>query len=256
MFEKILKEYRIRNLLDSNRKNEVDYILWNKIAKFISFYPAKILYDFKIPADIITIFSFFIIICGGVFFLFGYLYLGISFIILFGLLDSIDGDVARLENEKKKYGSTIDSIGADIFYLIIPFCVSFYIFYYQKEFNYFVDIDFILIFGFSISSLIIFYRLISLRNYKVFNESKKLNTNKNKIKSNMNLKVINFILKNEIIRGNLFSEPGLISNLSILLYLNFFDYIYIYFLILFLYHFFRTAYLFIGTLYIYIKSKN
>ena len=75
----------------------------------------------------------------------------------FGILDSIDGDVARLE-KKKKYGSTIDSF-AQIF-LLNNFWYSF-LYFFMKNLSYVMDINFILIFAFLISSLIIFYRLIS-----------------------------------------------------------------------------------------------
>ena len=159
-----------------------------------------------------------------------------------------------MKKKKKKYGSTIDSFGADIFYLTIPFGIAFYIFFYEKNLSYVMDINFILIFDFLISSLIIFYRLISLRNFKVFLGSKKITSNKNQIKSNKKLRAFNLFFKNEIIRGNFFSEPGLIMNLSILLYLNFFNYVYIYFIAITIYHGLRTSYLFIGSLYVYIRS--
>ena len=255
MLKKILNTYQERNFLDKERANENNFILFNKILKTISFLPAKIFYFYKISSDTVTVLSFFSIIFSGLFFIAGHLPLGVSFMILFGILDAIDGDIARLEKKKnKKYGSTIDSFGADIFYLTIPFCVAFYIFFYEKEFSFIIDISFILIFGFLISSLIIFYRLISLRNYRVFLESKKIRLNKNKIKSKKKFKILNFFLKNEIIRGNFFSEPGLIMNLSILLYLNLFNYIYFYFIVVAVYHGFRTSYLFLGTLHVYIRS--
>ena len=47
-------------------------------------------------------------------------------IIIFGLLDSMDGNLARLNKSKTLHGQTLDTIGADLFYILIPFSISFY----------------------------------------------------------------------------------------------------------------------------------
>ena len=39
---------------------------------------------------------------------------------VFGFLDSLDGDLARLNNSKSDHGENMDIFGADIFYFLIP----------------------------------------------------------------------------------------------------------------------------------------
>ena len=48
MFKKIINAYKERNNLDSKRANEINFIVFNKFVKIISFLPAKIFYFYKI----------------------------------------------------------------------------------------------------------------------------------------------------------------------------------------------------------------
>ena len=77
---------------------------------------AYFLNRFNVSADIITLISFGFIVSGSVFFLYGNSLLGSLNWFIFCLLDSLDGDLARLRKKNTLYGTTLDSFGADIFY--------------------------------------------------------------------------------------------------------------------------------------------
>ena len=128
--KKILKIYNLAK--DKNpsprRKIANTFGLCERLVKLLSPPFAYILNRFNVSADLVTIISFVLLIFGSIYFLIGDSLLGsiIWFIAIF--LDSIDGDLARLNQKKTIYGNTLDSFGADIFYFIFPFVIGFYLF--------------------------------------------------------------------------------------------------------------------------------
>ena len=81
----------------------------------------------NISADLITIVSYLSIILSSTFFLINVSYLGIIFLFLFGLLDSFLMVIKRIKKVKTNHGETMDIFGADLFYFLIPFSISFFI---------------------------------------------------------------------------------------------------------------------------------
>ena len=73
--------------------------------------------------------------------------------VIFGALDSLDGDMVRLSKRKTFYGETLDSLGADIFYFLSPVTVGYYLFNFNNDFiifnkNYILIISFLITFFF------------------------------------------------------------------------------------------------------------
>ena len=255
MFVKILKFYKSCFYFDKNRHQEVNYVIFNKIIKFLTYFPSRVLYKLNVSADVVTLISYISIISSAFCFVLGKLYYGINLMLIFGFLDSLDGDIARLNNKKTLHGKTMDTFGADIFYLIIPVSISYYLFTYQKNLSYIFDVNLILIIGYLLSFSLIFYRIIELRNDKLFSKSKKIKKTKTNIIKRYKKNFIIYLLKNEIIRGNFFSEPGIILNCTILLYFNMFNFIFIYFIIILFYLIIRLSYLFFGSVLMYLSNN-
>ena len=115
---------------DSKARIENTFGLLERILNFITPPIAHVLNKFNISADLVTIISFVFIASGSVFFLQGNSLLGSINWLIVGLLDSLDGDLARLRKKETLYGNTLDSFGSDIFYFTFPFVIGFYLFFY------------------------------------------------------------------------------------------------------------------------------
>ena len=257
MLSFILKQYKTssKKFLADGRYYENQFVLMNVIMKLFTFLPAFFLSKIKVSPDTITILSYFSIIFSSGFFLIGLTYKACFLMILFLFFDSLDGDIARLNKVKSNHGQTMDILGADLFYILIPFSISYNLLIFQNVQYFFFKKEFILIIGFLISFCLIFYRLIGLRNYLLFTKFKSIKKNKDKQKNNFStLKSFFDIFEHDIIRGNFFSEPGFVFNFSILIFLKNFQFIYYYLLIILFYHIVRVAKLFIGTIIIYTKK--
>ena len=162
-------------------------------------------------------------------------------------------NLARLNKSKTLHGQTLDTIGADLFYILIPFSISFYL--YDQNLKYYYFDKEIIIIGFLISSLLIFNRLFGLRNNILFLTSKTLS--KKKINYKRKFTIINLFFlyyENEFIRGNFFSEPGFILNFSILIFIDAFKILYFYLFIILIYIFIKFIKLFIGTIILYMRN--
>ncbi len=253
---------RFKNIYDSTKiKNSTrrryiseNYVLMNIIVKRITPIMAYFFNKISISPDFITILSFFSIFFGSGSLIFGYGQAACLFMILFGFLDSLDGDLARLNKKKTKYGATLDTMGADLFYFLIPISVSFYL--YNQDFeNILYQKEIIIIVGFFISFCLIFYRLIGLRNYILFLNIKSLEKKRISYKKKLNF-FRNFFLyfDHEFIRGNFFSEPGFILNFSILIFMNEYQILYYYLLMILFYTFLRILKILFGTIVLY-KGK-
>ena len=148
----------------------------------------------------------------------------------------------------------MDIFGADIFYGVIPFSISYNLFAFQNIEVFFNDAKSILIIGFMISFSLIFYRLIGLRNYFLFSKFKSIDNKKNiQKKKFVLLKYIFDIFESDFIRGNFFSEPGFVLNFSILIILQKFQFLYYYLIAILTYQLIRLIKLFIASIIIYIK---
>tara|TARA_Y100000389_G_C17411970_1_gene491464 strand:- start:166 stop:927 length:762 start_codon:yes stop_codon:yes gene_type:complete len=252
---KINKIYKNAKMKNPSRKRIIaeNYVLTNIIVKLITPFIAYLLKKFNISPDSITIISFISLMIASCLFVFDNGHIACLFIILFGFLDSLDGDLARLNKKKSKYGATLDTMGADIFYLFIPFSVSFFL--YNQNFESIFFNEEIIIIGFLISVCLIFYRLIGLRNYILFLNIKSLEKKRVNYKKKFNF-LRNFFsyYDHELIRGNFFSEPGFILNFSILIFINEYQILYYYLLIIFIYTFLKILKVFFATIILY-KGK-
>ena len=99
----------------------------------------------------------------------------------------------------------MDIFGADLFYFLIPFSISFFL-YNQKINTFFLIEEEIIIIGFFISFLIVFKRMIGIRNYLLFVNNTNLEKNKQSLKKNFFNKIFLNIYEHPIIRGNFFEQ--------------------------------------------------
>tara|TARA_B100001093_G_C26669091_1_gene945375 strand:+ start:18 stop:812 length:795 start_codon:yes stop_codon:yes gene_type:complete len=230
--KKISKIYGSVAHKKSNSKARIEntFGLLERILNFITPPIAHVLNKFNISADLVTIISFVFIASGSVFFLQGNSLLGSINWLIVGLLDSLDGDLARLRKKETLYGNTLDSFGSDIFYFTFPFVIGFYLFFYT-DYNviFYTNFD-ILILSFVTSFTLTGYRIIGSKRYILFLKEKKLRKAKLE-KKFLNLKKNYKKIDNEAVRINLFGEPGIILNFLIISLIDR-DLLYYYYLIL------------------------
>jgi len=227
------------------------YVLQNVLINKITPLFAYPLHKIGISADSITIFSYITIFFAGAAFILGHGNVGCFSILLFGFLDSLDGDLARLNKKKTLHGETLDTFGADFFYIIIPFSITFFL-YNQNVKHFFFQEETIIIVGFLISFFLTFNRLLATRNYILFLNSKSLVKKKDNFKKKFSFNKSFFLyFINACLRGNFFSEPGFILNFSILILINSFQLLYYYFFIIMIYLFINFIKLFVGTIIFY-----
>lgn len=215
-FQKLYEACKEKNLSERRRIASI-FLVQSRIQKLITPPVAHLFLKLKISADTITIVSFLFILIGCYYFIKGDFFIGSLSWWIFVVLDSLDGDLARITPKKTKYGNTLDSFGADIFYFIFPFIISYYLYNYTNyNFILYSNSDILLvalILSFSLTG----YRIIGLKRYILSLEDKKKNLKKKKFSSQiLFLKRFYDIYDNEIIRGNFFSEPGIILNIFII----------------------------------------
>ena len=186
--------------------------------------------------------------------MYGNIILGAFSWFFFCFLDSVDGDLARLNKKHTIYGMTLDSFGADIFYFTFPFIIGFYLFIYTDHNKiFYTDFD-ILIISFIISFTLSGYRVIGLKRYILSLEEKKLKKIKHE-KNFLNLKKTFNIIDHEAIRVNFFNEPGIIFNLLIISLINKNELFYYYLIIISIYTSLRFLKSIVAT-YISFKKMN
>ena len=93
-----------------DRKLTELFIPMNILGKAVSPFPTYVFINLGIHPDVITSLSFLFIFIGVYFFVVGNALTGSMFWVLFGLLDSIDGDMARC-TKPSRYGAIFDSFG-------------------------------------------------------------------------------------------------------------------------------------------------
>lgn len=258
MFKKLINLYKKNSKRNLTKDRFVmnKYVIMNIIIKYITFLPAYYLNKKKISPDTITILSYLPIIISSIFFIINDVMLACMFMTIALILDSLDGDLARLKKTKTEHGHTIDVIGADIFYFFIPISICYNLSEYQNiNYVFFYDEKKLILIGFLITVCLIFYRLIGVRNYVLLIQNKNIVKKKNIIKKKFSSTFLIFkYLENDIIRGNFFSEPGFTLNFLLLFFLKQFQFIYYYLIIILMYHSLRFSKLFFGTIYFYIKK--
>ena len=133
MLNFIIKQYKNSSNLNLTKQQYLmnRFVLINFVMKLFTFLPAYFLNKLKISPDLITILSYFQIFISAILFYLGNETLGCLFMFVFLFFDSLDGDLARLKKFKSKHGQTMDVLGADLFYIIIPVSISFNLFQFQ-----------------------------------------------------------------------------------------------------------------------------
>lgn len=235
----IYQNCKVRNPSKKRYLSE-KFVIFNILVKYITFLPAYFLTKIKISPDFITILSFFFVPLGCYFLIFQNPIMGGACWIIFGILDSLDGDMARLSKKKTFYGETIDSMGADIFYFLAPTTVGLFLFNIKIDHEIDHAPIYLIIVGFLISFFLIFSRYMGSKRYILSLLSPKINQvfyNKEKIKNLKKLKLKTSFIENEVLRGNFFSEPGMILNFFVLIYYNQTKLMEFYLIILLSYHF-------------------
>ena len=242
LFKKVLEIYESCKVKKPSKKRDLSnrFVVWNILIKYITFLPAYLFNKLKISPDFITFISFFFIPIGSYFIISEKIILGATCWVLFGALDSLDGDMVRLSKKKTFYGETLDSFGADIFYFLTPTTIGLYLFNYNLNFETSYSPSYFIIIGFLISFFLVFTRYMGSKRY-ILSLINPINNKKfyGKEKIN-NLKKINSkysIIENEILRGNFFAEPGMILNYFIIFYFNQIKILEWYLIILFIYYF-------------------
>ena len=109
-------------------------------------------------------------------------FINASYSWLFFYLDSLDGDLARVQNKENKYGQIIDSFGADIFYFLFPISISFNLIYFDNFQNY-LNLESFYLIGifcafFHTMHRLLNIKIINLENIKHQNKIKKLKRKK------------------------------------------------------------------------------
>ena len=114
----------------SNEKKTQDsgYTFYFKyIMRPLSFYGAIPFIILGFSATQVTIFSLLFGVVGNVFFTIGtfnYSFLAICLINISILLDFVDGNIARYNNQSSQYGKFIDGVSGQLIYSLLPICIS------------------------------------------------------------------------------------------------------------------------------------
>lgn len=240
------------------RKLTERFIPLNVLVKLLSPYPTWLFLNLGIHQDSITFLSFGAILTGSALLVLGYPLAGVGFYLLFGLLDSVDGDMARCQAKKTAYGGILDSFGADFFYALAPLSVGFFLFKRDMVVLSLPSTLFMLV-GTVVSVTFILYRLI---NAKVNNfKSTQASTNqspsevaKSRINSNI-LKRFFRLFRHVLVRGNFFGEPGMIFWFSVLVIAQKYNILAVYLMVILVYNLFYLLTNLVGS-YIYFKRSQ
>lgn len=195
------------------RKLAERFVPFNFFVKLLSPYPTWLFLNLGIHQDAITFLSLATIVAGAWFLIIGHAFWGVLSFVIFGLLDSVDGDMARCQTKKTVYGGTLDSFGADFFYALAPLSIGFFLFS-KHIFVLSVAPVNLMLMGALTSSTFILYRLINakvniLKNRQTTSGQIPADVAKNTINSNFIKKAFN-LYRHTLVRGNFFSEAGMI----------------------------------------------
>lgn len=254
-----IKQNRYDSQRSSARKLQERFIPLNVVVKFLSPYTTYVFLNLGVKPDVITFLSIVFVLFGALFFIFGNFILGLVTVFIFTLLDSTDGDMARCVGPSK-YGGTLDSFGADFFYALIPVTVGFYIYEYTQESFGLLSDTYILFIGALASLTFLLYRLINakmigfLREHGEIAQSFTTKTHFEKQTGGTGLMVkLIKLYRHELIKGNFFSEPGIVFWLIILGVLGEFKILVYYLLVIALYN---SGYLLINFIRTYLTFRK
>ncbi len=228
-------KYSLRQIfsarLDPNRsrsrKIEERMIPINAIGKILSPYPTYLYLNLGLKPDHVTFISFIFIGFGAYFFIVGKPVAAVVSLLLFILHDSADGDMARVSG-KTSYGALIDSFGADIFYSAIPVSAGYFL-YVKNIFVGPITPSFILLISAFTSISFLFYRLMNTKILTFFWDkkgggAKEKTSIYDDVSEATSLKGLFVHLAklyhHAFIKGNFFAEPGIVTWLTVLVFLE------------------------------------
>ncbi len=220
------------------------FIPINFLGKILSPYPAYIFLNLGFHPDSITITSLLFILIGSLFLILGYGTIGVIFYLCFFIFDSVDGDMARCVGPTK-YGGILDSFGADLFYACSSASIGWYLFINKVSlFDIFLPHHFVLIGAFTSASFLI-YRLITFKlelykkniNYCSNNHEEANKKNRAALGISDFVYKIGKLYRHILLRGNFFSEAGMIFWFSLLVLLGQLEILGTYLLIILIYNF-------------------
>ncbi len=238
-------DHRFNPNRSQERKNEERLVIINAFGKLISAYPTWFFLNLGFRPDWITFISFGFIVAGAWFFVIGNAVIGATSLLLFLMLDSVDGDMARCCEKKTLYGALLDSFGADIFYSLVPISLGYYIFLSNVSVAFIAPPLFLLIGGL-VSISFLFYRLMNSKVLAFFwDKQGKGNKSIFEKEGGSTTKPSFFVraaklYRHSLIKGNFFSEPGLVFWIAIFVYFNLSQALAIYLIVILIYN---TGYL-------------
>ena len=201
------------------RKMEERFVILSAITKALSPAPTYLFLNLGLRPDAITIASFAFNIAGSVLIVLGYPAYGVICYLVFALLDSADGDMARC-SKGSRYGATLDSFGADILYALAPIAVGYHLFAAHVSVRSYPPVV-MLMMGALVSASFMFYRLVNAkvqlyRNKLGLSADDQSAVAKQAISSG-SIRGILALYRHTIIRQNFFAEAGLLLWFAVLI---------------------------------------
>jgi len=224
-----------------SRKLEERAIPINAIGKFLSPYPTYIYLNLGLRSDHVTFLSFFFIFAGAYFFITGNAIVAAISLLLFFIHDSVDGDMARVSGGTS-YGALMDSFGADIFYSLVPVSVGYFLYSIGTAVGSIAP-AYVLFIGAFTSISFLFYRLLNTKVLTFFWDKKdsKGKTSVFDDESELTYPRDFFVrlaklYHHTLIKGNFFAEPGMVTWITIFVFLEKWEWLGAYLMLILLYN--------------------
>lgn len=117
----IIVPLKIQRVIYPKEKIEYEgpYILATLLRRFSVILTYYILNRIKISPNMVTLFSFIVSLFCLIFFIKSSYVLGSSLACFWVLLDNIDGELARLQKSVSNFGSILERVSSDIFYIFL-----------------------------------------------------------------------------------------------------------------------------------------
>lgn len=221
--------YPLRHILERRfdpnrseaRKISERYVILNFLLKLVSAYPSWLFLNLGIHPDWVTLASLGFIVGGAASFILGYPVLGVVLILVFILLDSVDGDMARAKGPTV-YGGTLDSFGADFFYALVPVSVGFFLMEEGIAVGG-LSPERVFLAAVLVSLSFMLYRMVNMKVLR-FTESRSRVSAEGHVGSPVaetraKFPFLSFLFglyRHEIVKGNFFAEPGMVFWFSVL----------------------------------------
>jgi phosphatidylglycerophosphate synthase len=188
------------------------YVVAVSLSRIISLYLTYVLLRLRLTADSITYANLLVSLGAAALFVTGYPLWGAVGFAAVQVLDCSDGEMARVTGTTD-YGSTLDSLGADLFYAVGPSSVGYYLFS--------VDVTvgslppyMVLVAGVVASLSFLVYRLVDVKVNAVINGRRAngkagVAAAEETAQRSMSQRMLG-TYRNWVFRQNFFAEPGLI----------------------------------------------